>query len=160
MIAAIEWVPAGVAKQHPLKYEVYDKDADPVESTLPAKKQVENSSGLPADLRMDEYSDDEDDGAAVGNLLVGNEEEEEVEQKEYKDEDYDSEDDDLEDVPDTREFTPIDVAGLEAMGIGDGPLLGMGGDEEDESEAEDVMISPDDAVVVVAKAEDVRLCTN
>jgi hypothetical protein len=66
-------------------------------------------------------------------------------------------DDDLEDVPDTREYTPLDMAGLEAMGLTrvgmetDFPELG----DDDASENEDVRIGPDDALIVVAKTEDV-----
>jgi len=66
----------------------------------------------------------------------------------------DDDDDNLEDVPDTREFTPIDVEGLEAMGFGDGLLGGDMPPDEDDSEAEDVRITPDDAIVVVAKTEE------
>jgi hypothetical protein len=146
--------------------------------------------GLPADLRMDEYSSDEDEndavrGTALGNLLVEDdleeleeleedeelEEEDEEEQSEndspnpaHSDMDSDSEssdsDDDLADVPDTREYTPIDVEGLTAMGLSqvgsNAPMYMEDNDEEeDDSIADDVKLGPDDAIIVVAKTEEV-----
>ena len=96
----------------------------------------------------------------------------------------DSEDeDDLEDVPDTREYTPLDMEGLQAMGIG-GKLPGSGGgiggdegytledlqnmtmnnndldddeDEEEEDDADDIddiRIRDQDALILVAKTEE------
>jgi hypothetical protein len=73
------------------------------------------------------------------------------------------EDDDLEDVPDTREYVPVDVEGLAAMGLSQ--IGGVGGgmdfdedgaDDDDASDLEDVRIAEDDAIVLVAKTEDVR----
>jgi len=120
-------------------------------------------------------------GASESDLLDDEEEEpnddddddeDEAEQQQYgqkskkfghadsKDEDDDS-DDDLNDVPDTREFEDVDVEGLQAMGLSH---VGMNGgnmmldeEEDDESEAEDVRISADDALVAVAKTEDVSV---
>lgn len=69
----------------------------------------------------------------------------------------DDDDDDLGDIPDTREYTPIDMAALEAMGLAragmetDQPLM----DDDDDSAIEDVRIGPDDALIAVAKTEDV-----
>ena len=100
MIAAIEWIPAGRANPNPSKYEYSraeqeflekvqagelgkeeendddeeweDVDGDDNEET---EKQVEvpavDPKSLPADLRMDDYSDDEDGEDKVGGLLVG-----------------------------------------------------------------------------------------
>jgi len=96
MIAAVAWIPSGVAATTPTKYEyskaeqeLLDKisnangdgnfddtneeegeweDVQGEEVVLP---KVDLSS-LPADLRMDEYSDDEgDEGKGIGNILVG-----------------------------------------------------------------------------------------
>lgn len=147
------------------------------------KPVVENT--LPADLRMDEYSSDEDDneafvGKAVGRLLVNDdegtddmEEEEDVDGDgqvnkssswmDHSDHDEsDDDDDDLDDVPDTREYTPVDLEGLKAIGlsqVGTNAPAYMdeyeSDDDENDSEAEDVMIRPDDAIVVVAKTEEV-----
>ena len=80
------------------------------------------------------------------------------------DDDDDDDDDDLADVPDTREYEPVDVEGLEAMGFG-GVTANFHGDDafhddnddDDESELEDVALTPDDALVLVAKTEDVRM---
>ena len=94
--------------------------------------------------------------------------------------DYDSDDsddeDDLADVPDTREFAPLDMEGLQAMGIG-----GKGGgdegytlqdlqnmtmnnneyededdddEEDDEDDMNDINIRDQDALILVAKAEE------
>jgi hypothetical protein len=201
----MEWVPAGVADPSPKKYELSAVEVELIEmmenqqigsgqgeETIEKKPRKKKSNlmkiehNLPADLRMDEYSSDEDEndaarGTALGNLLVDvaedpnellkePEEEEEVEKEDRvkkmkNDEDMDSDDsddDDLDDVPDTREFTPLDVEGLQNMGISkavdgtsfmDFPL--DGDNDDDDSEAEDVQIRPDDALIVVAKTEDV-----
>jgi nitrogen regulatory protein PII len=151
-----------------------------------APQRAEND--LPADLRMDEYSSDDDDdsmtnAAAMGRLLVGHDEamepaeEDDGEGEEgFEDDDDDEEkitpeqeehdqdsDDDLDDVPDTREFEPINLAGMQAMGISHVHGGGVQGaaflddqNEDDNSEAEDVALTPDDALIVVAKTEDVR----
>ena len=139
-------------------------------------------STLPADLRMDEYSDDEDDeakaGGRVGNLLIGKEtelmgthldedgmpvedidedDEDEEGGKDGNNSDDDDDDDDLADVPDTREFMPVDVEGLEAMGLsaaGLGGALNEEDDDDDASDLEDTNLRPDDAMVVVAKTEE------
>lgn len=90
--------------------------------------------------------------------------------------DDDSEDeDDLADVPDTREFTPLDLEGLQAMGIGgkaggdegytleDLQNMTMNNDEfneedddeeEDEDDIDDIKIRDQDALILVAKAEE------
>mmetsp|Transcript_9757 Transcript_9757/g.17047 ORF Transcript_9757/g.17047 Transcript_9757/m.17047 type:complete len:737 (-) Transcript_9757:70-2280(-) len=93
-------------------------------------------ASLPADLRMDEYSDDDDDEDKekdVGGLLVGKDAEmmgdfqpnNAVEPNNGEgdhddhDDDSDSEDeDDLADIPDTREYMPLDLKGLQSLGIG------------------------------------------
>jgi len=195
MIAAIEWVPAGVAAEAPKKYEMnaterevlqmlqeqQEGGAENYAASVAAKLPKVDGSELPADLRMDEYSDDEQEGPAIGNLLVDEEDVSVHEEPEMDDaktdgnvgdanDDMDSSDsdddgeDNLEDVPDTREFTPIDVEGLEAMGLGEGAV----GDAsnlfvDDDSEAEETRISKTDAVLIVAKTEEVRLpesCAN
>lgn len=149
-----------------------------ITSTAPA----DSAADLPADLRMDEYSSDEDEGAAVGRLLVAqsgmidelaaenddedgddseedDDEDEKVGMNDEGDEESDDEDE-LEDVPDTREYEPIDVEGLQSMGlnqIGNSAMHmeGLGEDEDDDSEAENVQLTDDDAIVLVAKTEDV-----
>lgn len=103
MIAAVAWIPAGIAAETPTKYEYSkaeqeflervaaangDGDFDPndggsdggegsdgdwedVPESSVAVPKVDLKS-LPADLRMDEYSDDEgDEGKGIGNILVG-----------------------------------------------------------------------------------------
>jgi periodic tryptophan protein 1 len=69
--------------------------------------------------------------------------------------------DDLADVPDTREYVPVDVEGLAAMGLSQ--IGGVGGrmefddgDDDDASYLEDVRLTNDDAIVLVAKTEEVR----
>lgn len=139
-------------------------------------------STLPADLRMDEYSDDDDDdeakaGGRVGNLLIGKETElmgthldedgmpvEDIEEEREKEDSNDDDDgndddsdDDLADVPDTREFMPIDVEGLQAMGLsaaGLGGALNEEDDGDDASDLEDTNLHPDDAMLVVAKTDE------
>lgn len=154
---------------------------------------------LPADLRMDEYSDDEEDdvGFKLGNLIgdktipipddmvpedAEESEEEEDDQEEAEEDDgddgktdatkgalnesdigsdgeSDDDDDDLADVPDTREFDPVDVEGLEAMGLShiNGAMYmdDLDGGDDDDSEADNVRLTSNDAVIVVAKTEEV-----
>jgi len=201
MISSIEWIPAGVADPNPKKYEMSLAELELIQmmqekgdiediiqetskefSKKTATKLPKMENNLPPDLRMDDYSSDEDEdikGVALGQLLVGAPEsmagdmlEEDDDDSEGKDDadndngdnadDSDDSDDDLADVPDTREFTPLDVEGLEAMGLshgGTGSQFDFGIDEEDDddSEADDVMLTADDAIVVVAKTEDVSL---
>jgi hypothetical protein len=220
MISAIEWVPQGAADPNPKRYELSkveremleaqaDMDAELAEgeddssddgsgadgangpaSTSKIQLEPVDMSTLPADLRMDEYSDDDDDdakaGGRVGNLLIGKEtelmgthldedgmpvedfdEEESEDDKKNGDGDDDDDDgddandddsdDDLADVPDTREFLPVDVEGLEAMGLSAAGLGGALNEEEDDDDAsdlEDTNLRPDDAMVVVAKTEE------
>jgi hypothetical protein len=200
MISAIEWIPAGVADPNPKKYEfspaeleliqMMEKQDLNMEEGAPKeakknKNKLKIEHNLPADLRMDEYSSDEDEndavqGTAIGALLVEDDaelmeeteeeepEEDEEDEKEKSGDEMDSddsdEDDDLADVPDTREFTALDVEGFKAMGLSQvgtsAPtymdLPGEGDDgEDDDSEAEDVQIQPGDALLVVAKTEEV-----
>jgi periodic tryptophan protein 1 len=124
-------------------------------------------SSLPPELRMDEYSDDEDESNVrsrdIGQLLIGNDstglgidENGNVEDI-YEDmESEDDDDDNLEDVPDTREFMESDVKGLEAMNFGG--YTGTGdyedGDEDDDSDIDDTNLRPDDALVIIAKTEE------
>ena len=94
MISCLEWIPKGAADPNPKRYEMSKAElamlqhqAD-LESKLKegqelveddidnmnTEKEAENldsQNNLPADLRMDEYSSDEDDEANVGKLLLG-----------------------------------------------------------------------------------------
>jgi hypothetical protein len=213
MISSIAWVPAGVADPTPKRYEmsateqelirlmqeqgnISDKSGQKKDTAKKLETPIENN--LPADLRMDEYSSDEDEGVALGNLLADKtvpisddmvpEEEEEQDENEDKDDEEsgsddekvdaadesvnsrehmsgdesdDIDDDDLADVPDTREFAPLDLEGLEAMGLshistnGAMYLNDLGEGEDDDSEAEDVRLTNNDALILVAKTEDV-----
>lgn len=101
MIAAIEWIPAGRANPSPSKYEYsraeqeflekvqngelgqeeteeneeewedVDDDDDNEKEDQPVQVPAVDPTSLPADLRMDDYSDDEDGEDKVGGLLVG-----------------------------------------------------------------------------------------
>lgn len=201
MISSVEWVPRGVADPHPKAYELSaaekellekqadmeaaldeedsDSDGEEVQAETTIKLPDIDPKTLPPELRMDEYSSDEEDnevmqGSAVGKLLVGNNadveeedamaEEEQVNQEEeggWEDDDSDVDsDDDLEDVPDTREYAPTNLEGLQAMGlshVGAGAAMNLDEDEDDDddSDVDDVNIAPDDAIVVVAKTEEV-----
>lgn len=208
MISSLAWVPAGVADPSPKRYEMsaveqellklVEESNDPaaVEAKLLAeleekskrKKNANNSRpdhSLPADLRMDEYSSDEDeDGMALGNLMLGKEsgldtqvefdsensdddghdenDENPADRSKASDSDSDESraDDDLDDVPDTREYMPVNVDGLQSMGLAD--TSGTGGvidemeEDDDNSEIEDVRLTPDDALIVIGKTEEVR----
>jgi hypothetical protein len=223
MISAIEWVPEGVADPNPKKYEFSAAELELIEmmekqnfggefeaeeqvaAPKPKKKKKDKPEtiiehNLPADLRMDEYSSDEDEndavqGTTIGRLLVdttGMPEDEDVlgkspmvdntvmpededvldksqdngkdkgDDEDEDDMDSDS-DDDLHDVPDTREYAPLDIDGMNALGLShvgtNAPAymdLNENGEEEDDaSDIEDVQIQPGDALFVVAKTEEV-----
>lgn len=145
-----------------------------------ASQKIDPAS-LPKELRMDDYSDDENDddgngndGTAsggnrqnIGDLLIGNDDagmmgiDEDGKVEDHVEDDSDNElddDDDLNDVPDTREYIPTDLKGLEAMSFGG--YAGMkefeeAGNEDDDSDIEDTNLKPDDALVMVAKTEEV-----
>jgi hypothetical protein len=217
MISSIAWVPAGVADPNPKRYEMSSTEQELIrmmqeKGSIDAGEK-QNSKGmmavkkaqapvvhdaLPADLRMDDYSSDEDEGVALGNLLAdktlpipdemvpeeeeeesedeGEDQDEEVEMQDEKgadndgdvlsDGESDDEDfDDLDDVPDTREFDPVDVEGLEAMGLShvstaNGAMYmdDLDGGESENSETDDVRLTSNDAVCVVAKTEEVSYC--
>jgi len=188
MISSIEWVPAGVADPSPKKYEFSQAELDLIEmmekhnmedakeiepKKEKKKKKVVVENTLPADLRMDEYSSDEEDneamrGAAIGKLLVegddgveGNEEEpqnDSVSMESDDNSDGDSDDDDLGDVPDTREYMPVDLDGLNSIGFSqvgtNAPNYMEDNDDDEGSDAEDVQLRSSDAIVVVAKTEE------
>jgi hypothetical protein len=221
MISSIAWVPAGVADPNPKRYEMSSTEQELIRmmqekgSIDAGGGEKQNSKGmmavkkaqapivhaLPADLRMDDYSSDEDEGVALGNLLADKSlpipddmvpEDEEDEEEESEDEGEDQEEemkdgktegahdegdmvsdgesddddfDDLDDVPDTREFDPVDVEGLEAMGLShvstaNGAMYmdDLDGGESENSETDDVRLTSNDAVVVVAKTEEVSYC--
>jgi len=195
MISAIEWVPEGVADPNPKKYEFSPAELDLIEmmekqsiaidgdepaAPEPKKKETKKNielpkvaHDLPADLRMDEYSSDEDEndavqGTTIGRLLVdssGMEDSSAILGKKSRkyDEDMDSDsDDDLNDIPDTREFAPLNMEGINSLGLShvgtNAPsymnLNADGEEEDDASDNEDVQIQPGDAIVVVAKTEE------
>ncbi len=140
-----------------------------------ASQQIDPSA-LPKEFRMDEYSDDENDNnnssnpaSNIGDLLIGNDEagmmgidehgnvEDHVEDESEDGNEFDD-DDDLNDVPDTREYAPTDLKGLEAMSFGG--YAGMkefeeAVNEDDDSDVEDTNLKSDDALVIVAKTEEV-----
>jgi len=135
-------------------------------SDIIASQPVDPSS-LPAELRMDDYSDDEDDAARekdIGSLLIGNEattglgidENGNVEDEVVDDSEEEDEEDEFDDVPDTREFMTSDVKGLEAMSFG-----GYAGqadfnieDDDEDSDIEDTNLQPNDALIIVAKTQE------
>ena len=143
------------------------KQATTAASIIAANK-IDPSS-LPPELRMDEYSDDEDESNIrsrdIGQLLIGNDstglgidENGNVEDiyEDMESDDDEDDDDDLADVPDTREFMESDVRGLEAMNFGG--YTGTGDyeddDDDDDSDADDTNLRPDDALIIVAKTEE------
>jgi periodic tryptophan protein 1 len=98
--------------------------------------------------------------------------------EEFDDSDDDGDDDDLEDAPDTREYMPLDVEGLQSLGIGGtggGGRKKEGGytmedlqnmtmnnadedddedDDDDQEDVDDIQLRDTDALLVVAKTEE------
>lgn len=136
-------------------------------SQIIASRKVDASS-LPEDLRIDDYSDDED-GNKIADILIGHDssgigmdedgnvdDDVEIDDNDHNSMDSDD-DDDLEDVPDTRDYMPTDVKGLEAMAFGGYAGMADYADEEgsiDSSDVDDANLQPDDALIVVAKTEE------
>lgn len=92
------------------------------------------------------------------NMETNEDEDEPQAQDTERENDSDSDiddDDDLHDVPDTREYMPLDVKGLQCLGDDYEDLDEE--EEEDEEYLEDVRIREGDALIVVAKTEDVSL---
>lgn len=201
MISSVEWVPRGVADPNPKQYELsaaeqellllnqaeYQEEDDVLDEQEQAQETITTTktvtlpkvdpNSLPAELRMDEYSSDEDEneavkGMSIGTLLVNTDEEDtDNEEQVMEDQDWETDDsdndmdsdDDLNDIPDTREFAPTDLEGLQAMGlshVGAGAAMNLEDQDDhdaddDDSDADDVRLSPDDAIIVVAKTEEV-----
>lgn len=187
MISNVSWVPKGIADPKPKRFEISPAERQMLEEyqmqqDLLRQKQEEGELLLQKngkdgkksfleELRMDEYSSSDDDEAALGKLLVQDddnsleeeedEEEDKVEEEESNSDDDDDEDD-LQDVPDTREYMPIDLEGLQAMSLANvdhqNTAMMMLEEEEDEgedSDVEDTDLQPDDALVLVSKTEEV-----
>jgi hypothetical protein len=77
------------------------------------------------------------------------------------DSDDDDSDDDLDDVPDTREFMPIDLEGMQAMSLANiDAEYYDDADGEEASDIEDTQIKDTDAVVLISKTEEVRELKN
>lgn len=142
-------------------------------------------STLPKDLRMDEYSDDEDDNdggdlndADIGDILIGRDADVDVDadadasgmldgegkggkreinmRGDSDDSDEDDDFDDLGDIPDTREYLPTNIKGLEAMNFGgyNGIADFEGENDDDDSDIEDTNLKANDALIIVAKTEE------
>lgn len=128
-------------------------------------EQTIDPSTLPAELRMDDYSDDEGDNEpsmpiiasknldelVIENHLEENSDEEEEEDEEAGDENMDGEEE--EDVEiDGKEYMPTDIKGLEAMQFVDYDEEEL--EEDDDSDIEDTNLQEDDALLIVAKAQE------
>lgn len=113
-----------------------------------------DEKGMPVEDFEDEDKDEDEDDERTDASV-----------KDDDDSDDDS-DDDVDDgrsaglgrgKEDLREYVPVDVEGLEAMRLdgGDGALyLDDEEDDENDSDKEDTNLSPDDALIVVAKTEE------
>ena len=66
----------------------------------------------------------------------------------------DDDEDNLDDVPDTREFMPIDLEGMRAMNLANTDAEYFD-DEEEGSDVEDTKIHDSDAIVLVGRTEEV-----
>ena len=182
VIASVSWVPAGCANPNPQRYRLSPEELERLqklgeEDVSDDDEDDEDGHGLeklnpadfPADLRMDEYSDDDGDQNVGALLLHGDdiiyddkEEDEEIEseqeKKDQSDSDNESDDDDdsLGDVPDTREYVQTDVPGLMDMHIGmtnGGNGDGLDDDNDDNSDIEDTNLQEGDCLILVGKAE-------
>lgn len=215
MISCLSWVPKGMADPIPKRLQVSQAEQEIIDklqdcsqhelgtgeilsSSKDAEVKVEiktddRENSLPADLRMDEYSSDEDEEERLGRVLIGNGPGMDMDEDENDDDDEDQEiydeydkndedalegtgaderkkmtmdqdssssrssddddDDNLDDVPDTREFMPIDLEGMRAMNLANTDAEYF--DDEDEgSDVEDTKIHDSDAIVLVGRTEE------
>ena len=144
-----------------------DHRQENIQKLLQALPAVDPST-LPAELKMGEYSDDDEDlnEHKIGQVLLGSiETDRNYGDIEFNADEEEDDDDSLQDVPDTREYIPTDVKGLEAMRFSGYTGLADYQDNMDDdsdgvdegSDVEDTNLRPDDALILVAKTEEVRL---
>jgi hypothetical protein len=183
MISSVSWVPKGIADPKPKRFEISSAERQMLqefreqqeapgpqhedELLVDTDDAIKNSTEkiVLGELRMDEYSSSDEDEAAVGKLLVPVEGEvstdEEQHNMEGEESNSDDEDDDLLDVPDTREYMPIDIEGLQSMSLANvdyhNAMMMLDEDVEDgeDSDVGDTDLQPDDALVLVSKTEEV-----
>jgi len=172
------------------------EDATTTETTMSATEliasQPVDTSTLPADLRMDEYSEDDDEDGTnrtskmmgLGNLLIGNndggigidedgnmdtlpDDDDKIEMdSDEESNDLDSEDEELDDIPDTREYTPTNIPGLQSMAFSGhttphrnehNHTLNSDDDDNDDqstnSNQHDTNLQPNDALLLSLKTD-------
>merc|ERR1740124_1612914 len=152
------------------------KDPSSMTATELIASQRVDTSTLPADLRMDEYSSDEDNdgndparvpGSNIGNLLIGNDGNGGIgidpngnldalpssspSNSHSSTHSLDSEDsdDDLSSIPDTREYAPTDIPGLQSMAFSGHTTNGNQSDDDasvDSENRHDTNLLPTDAL--------------
>mmetsp|Transcript_27807 Transcript_27807/g.63691 ORF Transcript_27807/g.63691 Transcript_27807/m.63691 type:complete len:603 (-) Transcript_27807:399-2207(-) len=203
MISCVSWVRKGAADPAPRRYaptagelevlrdaeraareEIDDGDGDSDDDEADAVTAGPGTASkivlppvdageLPPELRMDEYSSDEDEEAAqfgLASRLVGvdgdvdeaemtemaemdEENGEDLDMKDGDDDVDEDEDDYLDDLPDSREYVPTNVEGLGAMNLA-GTKEEKEEEEDDGSDVEDTDLRPNDVMVLAAKTED------
>lgn len=175
MISSISWVPRGAAKAKPDRYELSAEELEAIRRAQAAEAgsggedaamgdQSKDRYGLPAELRMDDYGEEDDalnwaadddeedeDGHAAAHMedAVGKAAKEDDEDEDDDNDDVDIEglEDMSEDEDDEDEDDGEDKAKPPAFANDDD-------DDDDEEEAEDLMIKPTDRVVVVANTDE------
>lgn len=184
MISTVSWVPKGIADPKPKRFEISPAERQMLQEfreqqEAPGRQQEHDllvdtkdvikkstKKTVLGELRMDEYSSSDEDEAAVGKLLVPVEDEVSTDQEQHNMEGEESNsdddnDDDLLDVPDTREYMPIDIEGLQSMSLANvdyhNTMMMLDEDVEDEEDSDvgDTDLQPDDALVLVSKTEEV-----
>jgi hypothetical protein len=182
MISNVSWVPKGIADPKPKRFEISPAERQMLkefqeqqeatgrqqenELLVDTNDDIKDSSkeNVLGELRMDEYSSSDDDEAAVGKLLVPVEDDFSAEEQQHNMEGEESnsdDDDDLLDVPDTREYMPIDIEGLQSMSLANvdyhNTMMMLDEEVEDgeDSDVGDTDLQPDDALVLVSKTEEV-----
>ncbi|KAJ0393791.1 hypothetical protein P43SY_008228 [Pythium insidiosum] len=165
MISAIAWVPKGASKRMPEKLKLTDDEVAMMHELAQEEEEDEKQkmsavmaddesdedveqnsasasadSGLPAEFRMDEY-DDEDDEAGIKGFLGGAADEM-------------AEDDDDEDDDDDDEDGSDENNGDVDINMDANAMMDEADDDEEEYDKEDEEILPTDSVVLVANTED------
>lgn len=183
VVSSVVWVPAGCADPKPQRYKLSKEEIEQLQTLGEAdiddaeSDDEVNSNNLgiygdlkdsdfPADLRMDEYGDEEKNEVNVGELLIHDDlvedEEEEgkitdavMESARNAGDESDDDDDSLGDVPDTREFVQTDVDGLMDMGISksrvtDADII----DDPHDSDHEDTDLVEGDCLILAGKTDE------
>jgi periodic tryptophan protein 1 len=144
MISAVSWVPRGVARADPIKYEPTEEELDMARAEAAVSNELVGKTVQPA---ADDEDDDDDDetmqGTSASDVTV--QEDDDELPPEFNMDTYDDDDEDL----------PTDMMMEDEQ---DDPNFTVPLEELDSDEDDDEAIKPSDAILLAAHAEDDYSC--